>query len=153
MKEFMTAVHEAEKTPEDEDEGTLFTVDGTECRCFKPSDGQMAVLLASISRSNDWMTQVAGIVNFFVEVLDDESHAYVTGRLLNRQDPFGLPEVQAIIEWMVEDWTGRPMPSPSVSTPSRRSGGEVDAAYACIELIRSRRTVLQLRLTPGVCRT
>jgi hypothetical protein len=120
LKEFTTAAEAAETA---EDEGKPFTVDGRECRVYQPSSGQMAVLLASVSRTQDWTTQIAGIINFFVEVLDESSNSYIVGRLLDRTDPFGLDEVQSIIEWMVEDWTGRPMPSPSVSTPSRRNGG------------------------------
>lgn len=120
MKEFVTAVREL---TEDEDAGQAFTVDGVECFCYKPDEGQLAVLLASVSRSQDWKSQVAGIINFFVEVLDNHSHAYIVGRLLDRTDTFGLEEVQAIMEWMVEDWTGRPTQPPSVSTQSRPSGG------------------------------
>src|SRR5262245_10270535 len=120
MKEFTTAVREAKP----DDEQMTFTVDGRECTCYKPDAGQMAVLLATISRQNSWSQQVAGVINFFVEVLDQDSHAYLVGRLLDRTDPFGIDEVQDIIEWMVEEWTGRPTPSPSGSTPSRQNGGQ-----------------------------
>lgn len=121
VKEFVTALKEA--TEPESDEGYAFTVDGHECHAYKPEDAQLAMLLASVSRHNNWTTQVAGIINFFVEVLDDESHSYITERLLDRKDPFGLGEVQDIIEWMTEEWTGRPTRSPSVSTRSQRSGG------------------------------
>lgn len=123
MREFTTAVAEAAETDEDRDNGNPFLVDGVECHCYKPEDGQLAVLLASVSRSQNWQTQVAGIINFFVEVLDDQSHQHIVGRLMDRNDPFGLDEVKDIMEWMVEDWTGRPTQPPSVSTRSRPSGG------------------------------
>lgn len=122
MKEFLTAVRDSEEE-DSGDEGQTFIVDGRECTCYKPTEGQLAVLLASVSRSNDWTQQVAGIINFFVEVLDAPSHAYLVGRLLDREDDFGLEEVQAIMEWMVEDWTGRPIQPPSVSTQSPQNGG------------------------------
>lgn len=123
MKEFTTAIAEAQETDEDRDEGQVFKVDGVECRCFKPEDGQLAILMASVSRSQNWQTQVAGIINFFVEVLDDDSHQYIVSRLMDRDDPFGLDEVKDIMEWMVEDWTGRPIQPPSVSTRSQANGG------------------------------
>lgn len=122
IKEFLTAAREAEQDGV-ADEGTVFMIDDHECRCYKPTDGQLAVLMASISRSTNWTDKVAGIINFFVEVLDADSHTYVVGRLLSREDPFGIYDVEAIIEWMVEDWTGRPIQSPSGSTSSRGNGG------------------------------
>lgn len=121
MREFETALKAVTDT--DTDDGMEFAVDGEVLHCYRPSDGQLAVLMASVSRSQSTANQIAGIINFFVEVLDDDSHAYLVGRLLDRRDPFGLQEVQAIMEWMIEEWTGRPTSSPSASTPSRRSGG------------------------------
>jgi hypothetical protein len=120
IREFTTAAREAEPSGDDPIE---FVVDGHECICYKPQASQFAVLMASISRQSDWPTQVAGVINFFASVLDQPSHAYLTGRLLDREDPFGIEQVQEIIEWMVEEWTGRPTQSPSGSTQSRPSGG------------------------------
>ena len=120
IKEFTTAAREAQA---EADDSTTFVVDGRECTCYKPDAAQFAVLMASISRQNDWTQQVAGVINFFASVLDQPSHAYLTGRLLDREDPFGVEDVQHIIEWMVEEWSGRPTQSPSGSTPSRQNGG------------------------------
>jgi hypothetical protein len=105
------------------DEGMAFTVDGTELHAYQPSDGQLAVLMASVGRHTSMPNQVAGVINFFVEVMDEPSHVYVVERLLDRTDPFGLAEVKEIMEWMVEEWSGRPTQSPSVSTRSRKNGG------------------------------
>lgn len=121
IKEFTTAAREAKANADD---GIPFVVDGHECVCYKPEASQFAVLMASISRQNDFSSQVAGVINFFASVLDQPTHAHLTGRLLDRTDPFGIEEVQGIIEWMVEEWTGRPTQSPSGSTPSPASGGQ-----------------------------
>lgn len=120
MKEFTTALKEVTGEAE---EVMKFTVDGTELTAYYPSDGQLAILAASVGRHSSVHNQVAGIIDFFVEVMDDFSHSYLRDRLLDREDPFGLEEVESIMAWMMEEWTGRPTQQPSVSTPSRRSGG------------------------------
>jgi len=121
LKEFVTAAEDAAR--ENADEGMEFSVDGVMCRCYRPKDGQLAVLMATTSRHSSQQEMIAGIINFFVAVLDEESHNYVVGRLLDRTDPFGIEQVQQIMNWMIEEWSGRPTPSPSVSTQSQRSGG------------------------------
>jgi len=122
VKEFTTAINEAEK--KDDDEADLeFKVDGELVRAYKPSDGQLAFLMASTGRHSSPEEQIAGIINFFVATLDDESHTFIVNKLLNRRDPFGIEQVQNIMEWMIEEWSGRPTKSPSGSTRSRQSGG------------------------------
>lgn len=120
MKEFTTALREV---TEPADEPMEFSVDGQALVCYQPSDGQLAMLMASVGRHISKTQQVAGIINFFVEVMDEPSHIYLTERLLDRTDPFGLEEVTEIMSWMIEEWTGRPTQSLSVSTPSRTNGG------------------------------
>jgi hypothetical protein len=120
VKEFTTAVREVE-----EDTSLMeFKVDGVDLKCFKPKDGQLAMLMASTGRHTSQHTKVAGIIDFFVEVMDEPSHHYIVDRLLDRQDPFGLEEVEQIMMWMIEEWTGRPTESPSVSTRSPQSAGQ-----------------------------
>lgn len=120
IKEFTTAVREAEA---DAPGLMTFTIDGRELTCYHPGDGQIAVLMASVGRHASFHQQVAGIINFFVEVMDEDSHAYVVGRLLDREDQFGLTEVTSVMEWMIEEWTGNPTQKPSVSTASPSTTG------------------------------
>lgn len=124
MKEFTTAARRIEGEQEDSRYGLEFKIDGEELHALtEPSDGQMAILMASISRHNRQNTQIAGVINFFVSVMDPFTHSYITERLLDPEDDFGMAEVQDILEWLVEEWTGRPTPPPSVSTRSRNNGG------------------------------
>lgn len=123
MKEFVTALKAVEDEQNEDDGAMHFTVDGRELTCYPPSDGQLAILIATTGRHTSQATQVAGVVNFFVEVMDEPSHAYLVDRLLDRTDPFGIEEVEAIMSWMIEEWTGRPTQSPSVSTRSPKRGG------------------------------
>lgn len=113
MREFTTAVKEA---TEDTEEGMKFTLDGVELLCMQPHDGQLAMLMASVGRHTSQQTKIAGIIDFFVAVMDERSHGHIVDRLLDRDDPFGLKEVEEIMMWMIEEWTGRPTKSPSVST-------------------------------------
>jgi hypothetical protein len=122
IKEFTTAIKAAE---ESEEESTLeFAVDGVMCKAYRPNDGQLAYLMASTGRHQSDQEQVAGIINFFVAVLDDDSHTYLVNRLLDRKDQFGLEQVQKVMEWMVSEWSGRPTKRPSVSTTSPPNTGQ-----------------------------
>jgi hypothetical protein len=79
--------------------------------------------MASVGRHASFHQQVAGVINFFCEVMDADAHAYVVERLLDRKDPFGLEQVTEIMEWMIEEWTGNPTQKPSVSTASPSTTG------------------------------
>src|SRR5690348_17141128 len=108
MKEFTTAANEVLADNGEDERVWEFKVDGRECRAFKPKDGQLAVLMATTHSHASSAERVAGIINFFVAVLDDESHAYIVQKLLDRTDPFGLEEVTSIMNWLIEEWSGRP---------------------------------------------
>jgi hypothetical protein len=122
MREFVTAVKQAHEDDDAED-GMEFTVDGVTCKCYRPQDGQLAILMAATGRHSSEQEQVAGFINFFCATLDDESSSYIVSRLLDRKDPYGLDEVQEVMEWMIEEWTGRPTKPSSGSTRSQRTGG------------------------------
>jgi hypothetical protein len=122
MKEFITAARRVEN--EGEDVGYPFQIDGVDCIAYPPEPGQLAVLLAATSRHSSEQDKIAGMINFFVQVLDQPTHTWIVGRLLDRKDPFGLDQVEDIMEWLIEQWSGRPTPSPSVSTASPKNGGQ-----------------------------
>lgn len=122
MKEFVTAVKEAHD-PDDMDEGLTVSIDGHILRYYKPTDGQVAVYFASSGRHAATNERVSAVINFFVEMFAKEDQPYLVDRLLDRDDPFGIDNVQEILEAMIEEWSGRPTPPSSVSTPSRTNGG------------------------------
>lgn len=113
IKEFTTAL---KAVTEDEDLPMVFSVDGHELAAYKPTDGQLAILMSSLGRHTQVQQKVAGVINFFVAVMDEDSATYVTDRLLSRDDPLGVEQVEEIMEWMIEEWTGRPTQPLSVST-------------------------------------
>lgn len=118
MKEFITAIETAEKA----DGQYQFKVDGREMTAYKATPSQMAVALSTVSRHTSESTKIAGIIDFFVAILDREDAAFLTSRLLDREDSFGLVEVEGILSWLVEEWGGHPTqgrPDSSVSpTPT-----------------------------------
>lgn len=112
MKEFNTAL----KAVTEDEAPMVFKIDGQELHAYKPTDGQLALLLSAIGRHTNVQTRIAGVIDFFVNVMDEGSATYVTERLLSRTDPLEIEQVQEVMEWMVEEWTGRPTQPLSVST-------------------------------------
>jgi PhoPQ-activated pathogenicity-related protein len=123
MREFVTAVNEAYPAEQEVDEGNTFILDGKELRYYAPAEGQYMVFMASTSRHASNNEQVAGVVNFFIGLFDDESQTYLTERLMDRKDPFGIDMINQILDAMVEEWTGRPTKSPTASSRSPKTGG------------------------------
>ena len=113
MKEFMTAV----QAVTDQIDWIEFSQDGYVCRAVRtPSDGQVAFLMGRSGRHTPTQEKIAAILNFFDSTLDDETQVYISGRLLDPKDPFGLEEVQAILHFLMEEWSGNPTGSYSGST-------------------------------------
>lgn len=135
MREFETAVKQVEDEDLEREEGDLpegaiewmiHEKDGDEvthsqhCIAYKPNDGQIGMFLATTGRHSGVTDRIAGIINLLTEICDQETHAYLADRLLDREDPFGLDEVTEIINALVEEWSGKATKSPSVSASSRK---------------------------------
>jgi hypothetical protein len=120
VREFITAV----EASEEETEGwTEFKVDGTDCKAMRPSPAQVAYLTASMHKRAPIQQQVAGAINFCMAIMDEETASYLSERLLDNGDKFGLAQVQDIIEGLIEDWAGRPTEPSSDSVPTEPSTG------------------------------
>lgn len=131
MREFTTAAKEAAK--DQPDEYLPFEIDGVELRSYRPTDGQFALLMAAMAGDfAGGAEQAATLINFFLSVLDEEGRRYITHRLMDRSDSFGLENVTAILEWMTEEWSANPTKSSFVSMPSQPQDGEslTDGAQA-----------------------
>jgi hypothetical protein len=120
VKEFITAVEKAE---EEQEPDLVFTIDGQELKAFKPTEGQFALLMMAMGRHASNTEQYAGVVDFFFNVLDAPGQKYVQDRMMSRDDIIPMEKITEILEWMVEEWGGRPFQKPSVSTSSRVNGG------------------------------
>lgn len=91
--------------------------------CYPPEEGQLAVFMATTSKHAGMQEQIAGVLNFFVSLLDEPDHVYVVNRMLDRKDPFGAIHIQKIVAALVTEWSGRPTGSPSGSARSQKPGG------------------------------
>lgn len=125
VREFITAVQKAEEE-DSQEEPLVFRVekDGPELRAYRPTEGQFALLVMSLGRHASNMDQFAGLVDFFIQVLDDKSQQYVIDRMMGRTNIIPMDKIVEILEWFVEEWGGRPFQSPSGSTSSRPKGGK-----------------------------
>lgn len=124
MQEFMTAAKEVTEGDE-RDEMIPFILDGVQCYADpEPPDGPLAVLMATTTRHSATEEQVAGTINFLAAVVDDDTHKLLVAKLLDRNDKFGIAEIQEILEWLIGEWSGRPTQSRSGSTPSRKNSGQ-----------------------------
>ena len=124
-KSFTTAVKERVETAEGEvEEGLLsFDLDGEPLEAHEPEPSQLALLMHAAARYTSTREAVAGFLDFFFNVMDDRHAQHIRARLLDRKDDFGLDEVEEIVAWMVEEWTGVPFKRPSDSSSSRKSTG------------------------------
>lgn len=125
-KEFITAVEET-FDPE-VDQGAELTLDGRELRYFRPTDGQIAIYMASSSKHSTVNDKVAATINFFMGLFEEDDQSWLAGRLMDRDDAFGVTMVQTLLNSMLEDWSGRPTKSSGGSTQSRKSAGRKSTA-------------------------
>lgn len=123
MKEFITAAQEEVNAESGADDGLHFMIDDHEVIAYQPNGGQIALTMARMGRHSSVSDRMAGFIDFFVEVLDPDSHTYVVNRLMDRTDPFGLEDVTAIITYLMEEWSGRPIQPSAASTRSPKNGG------------------------------
>lgn len=93
-------------------------------KAHRPSDGQLALLMASIGKGASEIDGIAGPMNFFDTLLDDDGRRYVTDRLFDRRDQFGPDNIIEIMEALVEEWGGRPTQPSSGSTASQPTDGQ-----------------------------
>jgi len=120
IKEFTTAAKEAAGQAEDPVE---FSLDGQVLHAYRPTEGQLALLMMALGRHTTETTKIAGAVDFFVSICDQPSYTYLADRLQSRENPIALEEIAEVVQWIIEEWAGRPTPSPSGSTPSHRRDG------------------------------
>jgi hypothetical protein len=121
MKEFTSAAKAA--VSDDDEDIITFKVDDAEVRAYPPSPGQLAMMFTSMGDYSTDPKKIAGVIDFILGLLDEDSSQLLGARLMDRRDPFELDQLTAIMEWLVEEWSARPtQPSPA-STPSRSSTG------------------------------
>lgn len=139
MREFETAVAAAKADPDEYDIDFKIVElseddDGEEireeviCHALRPTEGEVLVLMGeTMGRSSSTATKVAAIIDFLVSVCDKDSSDYIIGRLWDRNDPFGVSDVEPIVFGLIEEMGGRPTKQPSDFARSRKTGGQRSA--------------------------
>jgi hypothetical protein len=128
-KSFTTAVKERTvetdpETGEEIEEGLLqFDIDGEPMEAHKPGEEQFAMLMHAAGTYTSTKDAIAGFIDFVFSVMERQYAQHLRNRLLDYKDDFGLPEIEDIVAWMVEEWTGHPMRRRSGSTSSPKSTG------------------------------
>jgi hypothetical protein len=129
MKDFITEVQD-DIGEVDVDDALTFKHDGREVTFYKPSTGQLAIMLTMLSRELD--PKSAGtFIQLFFELMEEETQRYFQSRLLDRKDPFDLNGeggVVDIFESISEEWSGKDSKKPSDYLPSRRATGGASTA-------------------------
>lgn len=124
MKEFFTAAKDT-LGEVDPDDLIQFKHDGREVTFYKPSTGQLSIMLAMTT--SDMGTREAGLfIQMFFEMADDETQRYFQTRLLDRADPFDLDSEGGIFDiWeeLAGEWSGKATKQPSDYQPPRRATG------------------------------
>lgn len=121
MREFTTAAREHAAAAIDGAGPLQFTLDGEEFVINPPTPGQVAIIMAE--QSGDTGRQIASVIDFLDAILDEAGKRRFRDRLLDRDDPFDLEQVQEIIEWAMDEWSSRPTTSSKGSSSSRARTG------------------------------
>lgn len=84
--------------------------------------------MMAMGRHASSANQFAGVIDFFITVLDEPSQSYVIRRMEARDEIIPLETIVEVMAWFVEEWGGRPIQPLSVSTSSQRNGGRKSTA-------------------------
>lgn len=142
MREFTTAKERTE-----EPSGHIgFKLDGQQLTAQKPKPAVFAYLTAASARGTSEADKIKAVLDFIEAVLlnndagekiDGElqrggqtSRAHFRGRLLDPDDSLEIEDAVDLLQYLGEQWSGRPTSSPSDSSPGRRTSGRSSTAGA-----------------------
>jgi hypothetical protein len=114
------------------DEGTPFDIEGHKMLAYQPDEAQFAMLMAFVGRGSSDADRVAGLINFLIAILDPKGADYLQRRLLDRDDDYGIEDVENLMEWLTEEWSGNPTRGQSASTPSPSTTGSSSTGRSLI---------------------
>jgi hypothetical protein len=128
MKEFTVAA-KAQADEDAEVEAPIeFKIGEEVFRAYRPTAGQIAVMTSRMDDLSTDMEKLAAIIDFFVGCLDKESNRILSRKLMDRDDPFEMEDVNDILSWLMEQWSGRPTQPSSASARSPRTNGRKSTA-------------------------
>lgn len=104
-----------------------FTLDDETFKAYPPTPAQFAYHVREQSH-RDTSRRIASVINFLDGLLDEQGRDRFAERLLDRDDPFGLDDVNNIIAGLIEEWTANPTEPPSSSAQSPSTAGKRSTA-------------------------
>jgi hypothetical protein len=136
MREFTTA---RERT-EEPDGQIVFKLDGKELTAQKPKPAVFAYLTAASARGTSEADKIKAVLDFIEAVLlnndpsaeraGQTSRAHFRNRLLDPDDSLEIEDAVDLLQYLGEQWSGRPTSSPSGSSSGRRTSGRSSTAGA-----------------------
>lgn len=123
VKEFALAL---ERELEDEpDELMPFTMagDDTQLYALLPTEADVALAASAMSAYAEDGEKVVAILDLFWSLMEDATARHLRRRLRDRKDKFGVPDIMNVLEWIIEERTGRPTKPSSGSTASPPTTG------------------------------
>lgn len=117
MKSFSTAANAAaheKDLPIGPD--VQFEYGGREFTAKSPTGPQLALFLAAFGDTADLGTRVVDTINFWSSRFKREDAAHFKRLLADPDDVFDFVKMSEILSWLIEEWSGRPTTSPSVSS-------------------------------------
>jgi len=128
IKQFATAALNTDDSEFEGAEPIQFQVDQDTFTAFPPTSSQFALFMAAQSSHSKTADQIAALIDFFNGMLSEDDQQLLRWRLMNREDSFSFETVQAILEFLVEEWSARPTQSPQGSSSSRQNTGRKSTA-------------------------
>lgn len=130
MKEFTSSVRARTDGSGANLRNLSFTLDGESYTLRAPKEAQMAYLAASTSASKQVNDRIAGVLDFVEATLMQPGRERLRTRLLDPDDILELDIIVDIMDWAMEEWTGRPPTSAAGSSRQRLNGGRRSKAIA-----------------------
>lgn len=123
VKEFALALER--ELGDGQDELLPFTMAGSDVQLYAlmPTESDIALVAGAMSQYAEDAEKAVAVLDLFWSLMDLETARHLRRRMRDRKDPFGVPDVMNVLEWVVEEATGRPTKPSSGSTASQPSTG------------------------------
>ena len=110
MREFVSAVVEAEQNEEGDEKPIEFKIDGRVMHAKRPITGQLIFMMTSLGRGQNTHSRFANMVNLLLETLDEDDRVWLENRLLDGNPKTALdPDVISdVFDYLTEEWFGNP---------------------------------------------
>lgn len=121
IKSFTTAVDNTPESAFEDADPIDFELDGEPITAYPPTGGQLALVMASVGKHSQTVDRVAATIDFLDSILDEQGQTLIRERLMDRNDPFDLEQVENILDYLIKEWSARPTKRPSDFQRSRSS--------------------------------